>query len=72
MIHLIENNMIRENSFTRLTVEQAELKVTWEVPYSDVSMDDMIDGFKTILVGMTFLPKQAQEVADELKNEEDL
>lgn len=62
--------MIKEGiQFTRLTVEQPNLKVTWEVPYTDVNMNDMFDAFKTILVGMTFLPSQAEESIDELKEE---
>jgi hypothetical protein len=62
--------MIREEvQFTRLTMEQPNLKVTWEVPYTDVNMNDMFDAFKTILVGMTFLPSQAEESIDEFKEE---
>ena len=62
--------MMREGvQFTRLTVEQPNLKVTWEVPYTDVNMNDMFDAFKTILVGMTFLPSQAEESVDEFKEE---
>ena len=62
--------MIREGvQFTRLTLEQPNLKVTWEVPYTDVNMGDMFDAFKTILVGMTFLPNQAKEGVDEFKEE---
>ena len=62
--------MIKEGiQFTRLTMEQPNLKVTWEVPYIDVNMGDMFDAFKTILVGMTFLPSHAEEGVNEFKEE---
>jgi hypothetical protein len=48
--------MERDKKFTRLTVEQSEMKVTWEVPYEDVDGIDMVNALKTILVGMTFSP----------------
>ena len=45
-----------ENKFTRLTLEQNDLKVTWEVPYEDVTGNDMVLALRTIMVGMTFHP----------------
>ena len=46
--------MNNENKFTRLTLEQDDLKVTWEVPYNDVSGEDMMQAIRTIMIGMTF------------------
>lgn len=57
--------MIEETCFTRLTIEQPDLKVTWEVPYTDVGADDMISAFKAILVGMTFHQETAQDIVQE-------
>ncbi len=45
---------MEKNKFTRLTIEQSNLKVVWEVPYEDVSGCDMVDALKTLMVGMTF------------------
>ena len=43
-----------EKKFTRLTLEQDDLKVIWEVPYNDVTGEDMMQAIRTIMVGMTF------------------
>ena len=40
--------------FTRLTLEQNNLKVIWEVPYDDVNGEDMMQAIRTIMIGMTF------------------
>ena len=40
--------------FTRLTLEQDDLKVTWAVPYDDVTGDDMMRAIRTIMIGMGF------------------
>lgn len=45
---------MENNRFTRLTVEQPDLKVVWEVPYEDVSGGDMVNALKTLMIGMTF------------------
>ena len=42
------------NKFTRLTLEQSDRKIEIEFPYEDVNGEDMVDAFKTIMVGMTF------------------
>ena len=39
---------------TKLTLEQKNLKVVYEVPYDDVTGGDMIQALKTVMVGMTF------------------
>lgn len=43
--------------FTKLTLEQNDLKVTWEVPYDDVNGTDMMKAIRTIMIGMTFSDK---------------
>ena len=48
--------MREENCFTRLTLEQSDRKIVWEVPFEDVSGDDMMQAIYTIMVGMTFFP----------------
>lgn len=49
--------MIGEDRFTRLTLEQSDKKIVWEVPYEDVDgTDDMMQAIYTIMIGMTFTP----------------
>ena len=43
-----------KQKFTKLTLEQPDLKVIWEIPYDDVSGDDMMQAIRTIMIGMTF------------------
>ena len=43
--------------FTRLTLEQNDLKLVWEVPYKDVTGEDMLQAIYTLMVGMTFNEK---------------
>ena len=45
---------MEKERYTRLTMEQGDLKVTWEVPYEDVSGEDVLDAINTIMIGMTF------------------
>ena len=46
-----------KEQFTRLTLEQSDKKIVWEVPYEDVDgIDDMMQAIYTIMVGMTFNP----------------
>ena len=47
-----------DNKFTRLTLEQSDLKLIWEVPYEDVNYEDMMEAIKTIMIGMTFHESQ--------------
>ena len=42
--------------FTRLTLEQNDKKIVWEVPFDDVDGENMMDAIKTIMIGMTFHP----------------
>ncbi len=53
---------MEKNKFTRLTVEQSDKKITWEVPYEDVDGELMVDAFKTLLVGMTFSPNSVPHI----------
>ena len=43
------------NKFTRLTLEQDDLKLSWEVPNKDVSAIEMVEAFHTLMIGMTFV-----------------
>ena len=43
-----------EERFTRLTLETPKRKITYDLPYEDVSGDDMVHGLATIMLGMTF------------------
>ena len=45
---------MENNKFTRLTLEQSEMKITWEIPYEDVDGLDMVNELNTFIVGMTF------------------
>ncbi len=46
--------MNNTDKFTRLTLEQNDRKVVWEVPYDDVTGEDMMQAIRTIMIGMTF------------------
>lgn len=41
--------------FTRLTLEQDDLKLSWEVPNKDVSATEMLEAFHALMIGMTFV-----------------
>lgn len=41
---------------TRLIYENNEDRFIWESPYSDVSMEDILDAFYGILIGSTWQP----------------
>ena len=46
--------------FTRITAETSgQKKITIEFPYPDVSIGDMCQAFRTIMVGMTFTDDSA-------------
>jgi len=46
-----------ENEFkgTRLTLEIGDVKMTWESPYDDHSMSDILEALRGLAVGQTFL-----------------
>lgn len=52
---------MEDKQFTRLTLEQSDRKITWEVPYEDVVYDDMMEAINTIMVGMTFHESQVYD-----------
>ena len=43
------------NQFTRLTLEQNDLKLSWEVPYKDVNATEIVEAFHALMIGMTFV-----------------
>lgn len=43
-----------ENDYTRLTLDQGDKKITWEVSSKDVTNEDMIYAIRTIMAGMEF------------------
>ena len=40
--------------FTRLTLEQRDKKLVWEMPYEDVGADELLHAFNTLLIGFTW------------------
>lgn len=49
--------------FTRITAEvSGSEKIIYEVPWQDVSVNDLCQAFRTIMVGMTFSDEQAGEM----------
>ena len=50
-----------DKKFTRLTLEQDDLKIVWEVPYEDVTTADMMQAIRTIMIGMTFSDQSVEE-----------
>lgn len=48
--------MYNKEPFTRLTLEQSDKKIVWEVPYEDVGGDEIMQAINTIMIGMTFSP----------------
>lgn len=47
----------KEERFTRLTIEQTNKKIVWEVPYEDVGGDELMHAINTLMIGMTFSPE---------------
>ena len=58
-----------DNKFTKLTLEQSDLKITWEMPYEDLNGNDMCKAFRTILIGMTFGPDTIENIFADYLNE---
>ncbi len=48
--------MYNKEPFTRLTLEQSDKKIIWEVPYEDVGGDEIMQAINTMMIGMTFSP----------------
>ena len=54
--------MSMENKdFTRLTLEQSDRKIVYELPYEDVTNNDMVEALVTIMTGMTFFPSTIED-----------
>lgn len=45
---------MNKEKFTRLTLEQSDHKITWEMPYEDIGGDDLMQAIMTLMVGITF------------------
>ena len=43
-----------ENNYTRLTLDQGDTKIIWEVSSKEVTNEDMIYAIRTIMAGMEF------------------
>lgn len=40
--------------YTKLILEKNDLKIEYELPYGDIDGNDMLQAFKTLMIGMTF------------------
>ena len=47
-----------KNPLTRITIENYENKVSWEVPYNDVNLEDMFNAFVGLMVSLTWNQEQ--------------
>lgn len=46
--------MLDEKIISKITVENYDYVVSWELPYNDTSIDDFLQGFVSCLVGVTY------------------
>lgn len=46
--------MNENEKFTRLTVEQQDCKIIYELSYDDINTEDLLQGLKTLMIGMSF------------------
>ena len=54
---------MENTKFTRITAETSgQEKIIIEFPYTDVSVDDMCQAFRTIMVGKTFTDDSVGEM----------
>lgn len=58
-----------DKPFTRVTVEQNDYKIIYEVPYEDITGEDMMHILETLMVGMTFSEKTIHRSAAEYVEE---
>ena len=58
-----------EKKFTRLTLEQNNRKIVWEIPYNDPNGEDMMEAIRTIMIGMTFSDKSVESSMVDYINE---
>ena len=54
--------MYGDYKYTKLTLEQRDKKLVWEMPYEDVSADDLLHAFNTLLIGFTWHQKTIYDV----------
>lgn len=62
MNHWIKMN---QNKFTKLTLEQPDKKITWEIPHDDISASELCEALYSLMIGFTFAP---QTVITGMKN----
>lgn len=48
--------------FTKFIVEQPDLKIIWEMPTIDISGEDCMNAFVTMLSGLTFFPSTIYKI----------
>lgn len=58
-----------EQRFTRLTLEQNDRKIVWEIPYNDPNGEDMMQAIRTIMIGMAFSNKTVESSMADYLNE---
>ena len=46
--------MLDEKRLTKITIENYDTTVSWEVPYNDTNLDDMFTGFVGLLTTLTW------------------
>ena len=71
--------MIEEKRLTKITIENYDKIVSWEVPYNDVNLDDMFDAFVGLLTTLTwhndsiieFMKEYAEERLPNIEEESD-
>lgn len=45
---------MEEKRLTKITIENYDKTVSWEVPYNDTNLDDMFDAFVGLLTTLTW------------------
>ena len=60
---------MNEKNITRITVENYDYKTSWEVPYSDLNLDEIFNGFISCLVGVTYHQDQVLRAMKEYVEE---
>lgn len=57
---------MEENKGTKLTLEIGGVKVTWESPYQDHSVSDILDALRGLMVTHTFVDESFVRCCGEL------
>lgn len=58
-----------EEKYTKLTLEIDGIKVSWESPYDDHTVDDIMQALRGLLVSHTFLDESFVKVCGDLYEE---